>query len=150
MKRLIFLLSTMVILVSGCTSKTQLATSEIIEFLSQVQTNANNEVEISLQLTSPNRDFDADPEFNAKMELIDQNDELRAVANMPQNPFMKKGEVYQLFTWRGKLEPGVYQLNWSCADFGGSSVSFEVVKYPSGLISIANQTIVSNPPNNAE
>ena len=150
MKRLIFLLSMMAILMNGCTSKTQLVTSEIIEFLAQVQTNANNEVEISLQLISPDRDFDADPEFNAKMELFDQSNELRAEANMPQNPFMKKGETYQLFTWRGILEPGVYQLDWSCADFGGSRVSFEVVKNPSGSISIGNQTIGSIPPNNAE
>jgi len=150
MKRLIFLSSMMAILMNGCTSKTQFATSEIIDFLAQVQTNTNNEVEISLQLISPDRDFDADPEFNAKMELFDQNNELRAEANMPQNPFMKKGETYQLFTWRGILEPGVYQLDWSCADFGGSRVSFEVVKNPSGSISIGNQTIGSIPPDNAE
>jgi hypothetical protein len=140
----------MVILVSGCTLKTQPVTNEVIEFLSQVQTNANNEVEISLQLISPDRDFDADPEFGAKMELFDQNNELRAEANMPQNPFLKKGEIYQLFTWRGQLEPGVYHLDWSCADYGGSSVSFEVVNNSSGLISIANQTIESIPPDNAE
>ena len=68
----------MIIAVSGCTSKSQPATNEIIEFLTQIQTNANNEVEITLQLISPDRDFDVNPEFNAKMELIDQNNELRA------------------------------------------------------------------------
>ena len=87
MKRLILLLSMMAVMMSGCASKTQLATSGIIEFLAQVQTNAHNEVEISLQLISPDRDFDVDLEFNAKMELIDQDNELRAEANMPQNPF---------------------------------------------------------------
>lgn len=144
MKRLILLLTMFVLLMSGCTSKPQPTSNEIIDFLAQVQTDANNEVEITLELISPDRDFEADPEFTAKMILLDQNNELRAEANMPQNPFMKKGEIYQLLIWRGQLEPGEYQLDWSSAEFGGIKVSFEIVQNPSGLISIGVQTIESS------
>ena len=63
---------------------------------------------------------------------------------MPQNPFMKKGEIYQLLIWRGQLAPGEYQLNWSSADFGGIKVSFEIVQNPSRLISIGVQRIESS------
>lgn len=118
-----------------------------IEFLSQLETNSNNEVEITLQLIAPNGDIEKDPEFQAKMELFNENNELRAEANMPERPLMKKGELYQIFTWRGQLDPGQYQLKWSSAKFGGTDVSFEVVQNPSGLISIGNLSIVNNQAN---
>jgi uncharacterized protein YbaA (DUF1428 family) len=132
---------------SGCMTKDVPEEKMKIDFLSQVQANSNNEVEISLQLISPDRDIEVDPAFDAKMELINENKELRAEANMPERPFMKKGELYQIFTWRGQLDPGNYQLNWSSANFGGTTVAFEVVQNPSGLISIGNLSIVNNQAN---
>ncbi|MBW6473588.1 MAG: hypothetical protein K0B14_10715 [Anaerolineaceae bacterium] len=144
MKRLILFLLLFVISISGCARNDQSTEKQKIDFLAQVISNSNNEVEISLQLITPNRDIEKDPDFNAKMELFNQNKELRAEANMPERPFMKKGELYHIFTWRGQLDPGVYQLKWSSANFGGTTVSFEVVQNPSGLISIGNLSIVNN------
>jgi len=131
----------MVFFVSGCTSEDQSQKKATINFLAQITTNSNNEVEISLQLISPDHDFDADPEFNAKMQLFEENNELRAQADMPQNPFMKKGELYQLITWRGILEPGSYCLEWNAPEYGGTINTFEVKILDSGLISIDEQTI---------
>ena len=92
-------------------------------------------------MISPDRNFEADPEFNAKMQLFDENNGLRAQADMPQSPFMKKGELYQLVTWRGILEPGSYRLEWSAPEYGGTINTFEVLIMDSGLISIGEQTI---------
>lgn len=147
MKRIILFLFLIVITLSGCMTKDVSEEKTKIEFLSQLETNSNNEVEITLQLIAPNGDIEKDPEFQAKMELFNENNELRAEANMPERPFMKKGELYQIFTWRGQLDPGQYQLKWSSAKFGGTDVSFEVVQNPSGLISIGNLSIVNNQAN---
>lgn len=147
MKRIILFLFLIVITLSGCMTKDVSEEKTKIEFLSQLETNSNNEVEITLQLIAPNGDIEKDPEFQAKMELFNENNELRAEANMPERPFMKKGELYQIFTWRGQLDPGQYQLKWSSAKFGGTDVSFEVVQNPSGMISIGNLSIVNNQAN---
>ena len=92
-------------------------------------------------LISPDRDIEVDPEFNAKMEFFDGNNELRAEADMPESPFMKKDELYQLVTWRGILDPGTYRLEWSSPEYGGTINTFEVMILDSGLISIGEQTI---------
>ena len=147
MKRIILFLFLIDITLGGCMTKDISEEKTQMEFLSQLETNSNNEVEITLQLIAPNGDIEKDPEFQAKMELFNENNELRAEANMPERPFMKKGELYQIFTWRGQLDPGQYQLKWSSAKFGGTDVSFEVVQNPSGLISIGNLSIVNNQAN---
>ena len=125
-KTILFLL---VLVFSACTTNnsgniSQQLNESNLEFMTDIQVNENNEVEISLQMISHQRDLEADPDFNAKMELFNENNELRAEAFMPENPNMKKGEVYQVFTWRGILEPGTYQLNWFAKDYEGCRISY--------------------------
>ncbi|HSM26225.1 MAG TPA: hypothetical protein VK856_15280 [Anaerolineaceae bacterium] len=136
----IFLLSFLIVL-SACTSTNSVGQEPEIEFSARIQTTFDNEMEISLQIYSPKSDFDADPEFDASMKLLDPSGELRAEAALPQNPFMKRGELYQLITWRGFLEPGEYKLEWSAPTFGGTQITFEVVEQSSGNYLIGAQKI---------
>lgn len=147
MKKLFFILVLLSITMSGCKSRNEFTEKDKVDFLAQVETNSNNEVDISLQLISPASDMEADPDFDANMKLYNEDNELRAEANMPERPFMKKGELYQIFTWRGQLDPGKHQLNWSSEEFSGIKVSFEVVENPSGQISIEELFIQNNPVN---
>lgn len=112
-----------------------------IEFYAPIQTTSENEVEISLQMKSTKADFEADPGFDGRMKLFDSNNELRAEAVTYQNPFMKKGELYQIVTWRGYLDPGEYQLTWSAPNYGGTQITFEVYEHDSGRFYIGDQTI---------
>jgi len=147
MKRMILLFVLLGVSLCGCSSNNLRVDKEKIDFLAQVQTSSNNEVDISLQLISPDRDMEADSDFQAKMELFNGNKEIRAEANMPERPFMKKGEIYQIFTWRGQLDPGSYELKWSSDNYEGTNLSFEVVENSSGSISIGNLSIVNSPEN---
>ena len=141
-KTILFIL---VLVFSGCTTNnsgnlSQQLNESNLEFMTHIQVKENNEVEISLQMISQQRNLEADPDFNAKMELFTENNELRAEAFMPENPNMKKGKIYQVFTWRGELEPGTYQLNWFAKDYEGTRVTFDVVKEASGRLTIGNTT----------
>lgn len=113
-----------------------------VEFYVPIQTTSENEVEISLQLTSTKADFEADPDFDGRMKLFDSNNELRAEAVTNQNPFMKEGEIYQIVTWRGYLDPGEYQLEWSAPNYGGTQITFEVYEHDSGKFYIGDETIL--------
>lgn len=143
MKRLLMICLLTILLVSACSKNAGSQEKMDVEFYAQVETTSTNEVEISLQLTA-NQDFEADPNFNGKMELFEQNQDLRAEANMPQNPFMKKGELYQIITWKGQLDPGQYRLVWSSANYDGTEVSFEVKETSSGTLTIENLITKSN------
>ena len=147
MKKLFLVLFLLSITMSGCKSSKEFAEKDKVDFLAQVETNSNNEVDISLQLISPASDMEVDPDFNANMKLYNEENELRAEANMPERPFMKKGELYQVFTWRGQLDPGNYELDWSSTEFSGIQVSFEVVEKTSGQVSIEELFIQNNPVN---
>jgi hypothetical protein len=137
MKRLLIICLLTLLFISACTNNTGSQENVNVDFYAQVESTSTNEVEISLQLTA-DKDFKADPNFNAKMELFQQNQDLRAEANMPQNPFMKKGERYQIITWKGQLDPGRYRLVWSSANYDGIEVSFEVKTTSSGVLTIEN------------
>lgn len=136
----VFLLSILMVL-SACSSNDFLNQDPEIEFFAPINTTLENEVEISLQLQSPKSDFDADPEFKANMKLYDPAGELRAEASLPQNPFMKRGEIYQLITWRGFLEPGEYTLEWSSSSYGGTLITFDVIESDRGGYLIGSQKI---------
>lgn len=136
----LFMLSILMVL-SACSSINFPNQDPEIEFFAPITTTLENEVEISLQLQSSKSDFDADPEFKANMKLYDPAGELRAEASLPQNPFMKRGEIYQLITWRGFLEPGEYKLEWSSSTYGGTLITFEVVESDSGGYLIGSQKI---------
>ncbi len=103
---------------------------------------AEIEVEIALQIMSPQIDLEMDEDFNGRMVLFDPNHELRAEAVMNQRPFMKGGELYHIMTWKGYLEPGVYQLDWSAPDYDGTKITFEVYELDSGNFDIRGQTIL--------
>jgi len=139
----------LVLFISGCTTikkgntNQQLKESNL-EFMTHIEVNDNDEVDISLQMISHERDLEADSDFNAKMELFTENNELRAEAFMPENPNMKKGEMYQVFTWRGVLEPGSYQLNWFAKDYEGTRITFDVIQNASGKLLIGNTSVVVN------
>ncbi len=137
MKRFFLLCLLSACMVSGCVMETQSQRAANVDFFAQVQTTSNNEVEISLQV-SPNKDFESDPNFNGTMKLFNEDHELRAEANFHENPVMKKDELYQLFTWRGQLDPGSYQLDWYSANYAGTEVFFEVRQTSAGLIAIEN------------
>jgi hypothetical protein len=66
---------------------------------------------------------------------------------MKENPFMKKGETYQIMTWKGFLEPGEYLLEWYSEKYGGTQIEFEVEKLESGNFSIGHQKILIIPTN---
>jgi len=141
MKLFKVLMLSILMVLSACSSIDLPNQDPEIEFFAPITTTLENEVEISLQLQSPKSDFDADPEFKANMKLFDPTGELRAEAALPQNPFMKKGEIYQLVTWRGFLEPGEYTLEWSSSSFGGTLITFEVIESDSGGYFIGSQKV---------
>jgi hypothetical protein len=133
----------MLILLTVACNKQSTPTDDVkIDFFAPIKTTTENEVEISLQIMSPKGDVEVDEDFNGRMELYDPNHELRAEAVMNQRPFMKGGELYHIMTWKGYLEPGVYQLDWSAPNFGGTQITFEVYELDSGIFDIRNQTIL--------
>jgi hypothetical protein len=142
-------LALMLILLTVACNKQPAPTENIlqVDFYAPIQTSSDNEVEISLQIMSPQKDFNADKNFDGRMELFDPNHELRAEAVMKQSPFMKGGELYHIMTWKGFLEPGVYQLDWSAPNYGGTKITFEVYENDSGNYYIGDETIVMFSPN---
>ena len=143
MKFVKYLTLILILLTVACNKQTTPSDeSPKIDFFAPIQTTSENEVEISMQIMSPKSDMEADEEFNGRMELFDPNHELRAEAVMNQSPFMKGGELYHIMTWKGYLEPGVYQLDWSAPDYGGTKITFEVYELDSGIFDIRNQTIL--------
>ena len=123
----------LILLTVACnTQPTPTEDSLPIDFFAPIQTTTENEVEIALQIMSLQKDLKVDEEFDGRMELFDPNHELRAEAVMNQRPFMKGGELYHLMTWKGYLEPGVYQLDWSAPNYGGTKITFEVYELDLG------------------
>jgi hypothetical protein len=140
-KTLMIPLCFLLLLLSSCTEKTDTPSDPEINFFPQINTTEDNEVEIVLQLVSPDQEVPADPNFNAIMELSESDGNLRAEAVLNENPAMTPETIYEPIRWRGVLEPGVYQLEWSAPEYGGTISTFEVVILDSGNISIGNQKI---------
>jgi len=94
----------LILLTVACNKQTTpIEKSLQIDFFAPVQTTTENEVEISLQIMSPQKDLEMDEDFNGRMVLFDANHELRAEAVMNQRPLMKGGELYHIMTWKGYL-----------------------------------------------
>lgn len=143
MKRIIVLLACLLVIIAGgCNSKIESQQEPNLDFFAQIQTNPNNEVEIKLQLSSQEQNLELDPEFSGRMVLVDSSGELRSEAMMTSRPAMNRGEIAELMSWRGILEPGIFQLDWSSTNYGGVKISFEVMINSSDQIYIGDQTIV--------
>lgn len=143
MKLMKYLALMFILLTVACNKQSNSTDNSLqIDFFAPIQTMAEIEVEIALQIMSPQIDLEMDEDFNGKMVLFDHNHELRAEAVMNQRPFMKGGELYHIMTWKGYLEPGVYQLDWSAPDYGGTKITFEVYELDSGYFDIRDQTIL--------
>lgn len=143
MKLMKYLALMLILLTVACNKQSNSTDNSLqIDFFAPIQTTAENEVEIALQIMSPQIDLEMDEDFNGRMVLFDPNHELRAEAVMNQRPFMKGGELYHIMTWKGYLEPGVYQLDWSAPDYGGTKITFEVYELDSGNFDIRDQTIL--------
>lgn len=147
MKNLKMILFVTLLFLTACSNATQNPEDPTLDFYAPMKTTSENEVEINLQIASPKADFDADSEFNGNMKIYAPNNELRAEAVMKENPFMKKGETYQIMTWKGFLEPGEYLLEWYSEKYGGTQIEFEVEKLESGNFSIGHQKILIIPTN---
>jgi len=143
MKLMKYLALMLILLTVACNKQSNSTDNSLqIDFFAPIQTMAEIEVEIALQIMSPQIDLEMDEDFNGRMVLFDPNHELRAEAVMNQRPFMKGGELYHIMTWKGYLEPGVYQLDWSAPDYDGTKITFEVYELDSGNFDIRGQTIL--------
>jgi hypothetical protein len=76
--------------------------------------------------------FAGDKAFEGKMELRyadgAQTGELRASAKIVELARLDPGETAWPVAWRAQLDPGAYTLTWGAADYGFTSVEFQIVE----------------------
>jgi hypothetical protein len=104
MKLMKYLALMLILLTVACNKQSNSTDNSLqIDFFAPIQTMAEIEVEIALQIMSAQIDLEMDEDFNGRMVLFDPNHELRAEAVMNQRPFMKGGELYHIMTRKGYL-----------------------------------------------
>lgn len=131
--------------VAGCRGEEEAPVrDEPATFIALLDVNRDEEVVIDLGLHSGSGPLPADDTFGGRWELREADGALRAAADVHELDSVPGGSEKVVFTWRGKLAPGAYELSWGAPDYGGTVVAFEVVAEEDGSLALGPHQEVSN------
>lgn len=145
---LIFLLSVGLLLVpAGCEEEQAESTvvgDELVTFTAHLAVNDDEEVVVDLGLHSGSGPLAADETFNGRWELKSAEGEPRAAADVHEIDRVPGGTEEVIFSWRGKLTPGEYEMTWGAPAYGSTLVEFEVVETADGELRLGDHQDIYN------